>query len=400
MVLKLLLLLNFLFLTTLNSRIKEIFHIKETKFLLSNNDAKNESQYLNQVNAMPVTLERWKNKLFLVTPRFKQNIPATLSYLDITNLKTMGNYTPIFIPYPNQNVHDISSHNLTSVVIVRADVCDRLWILDSGKINNNREIASSIHIYDLRTDTHLRTFSLESLSNTNSDFSNIIIDVTSSTCEDAYAYVPDSDTYRLIVYRWKTNDSNAISHNYFHFDPIYGDFNFGSVHYQSQKGLYGISLSPVERDSYRTVYFHSIASTMGFTVSSKILQDWKYDQNKDVYEFKVMGSRGMNKQAKSSTLDMETGVLFYGLVLKNIIGCWNSYSGEEYNEHTQSNIILDNDQDLFPSDVRVDKTGNLWVLSNTLPIYINNNFDQSYINTKIYMTPVRQIIKGTVCDEM
>lgn len=83
--LKILLLLNFLFSITLGSRIKEIFHIKQTNFSLSNNSVKNDSQNFNQVSAMPVTLERWQNKLFLVTPRFKQNIPATLSYLDITS---------------------------------------------------------------------------------------------------------------------------------------------------------------------------------------------------------------------------------------------------------------------------------------------------------------------------
>lgn len=55
---------------------------------------------------------------------------------------------------------------------------------------------------------------------------------------------------------------------------------------------------------------------------------------------------------------------------------------------------------MYPSDVRVDRTGNLWVLSNTFPKYNAKEYDQNHINVKIYMTPVRQVIKGTICDEM
>lgn len=76
------------------------------------------------------------------------------------------------------------------------------------------------------------------------------------------------------------------------------------------------------------------------------------------------------------------------------------YSGEEYNEITQGIISLEKSSDMYPAEVRVDRTGNLWVLSNTFPIYNKKEYDQNLINVKIYMTPVRQVIKGTVCDEI
>eukprot|EP00102_Acyrthosiphon_pisum_P019541 XP_016656751.1 PREDICTED: protein yellow-like [Acyrthosiphon pisum] len=78
----------------------------------------------------------------------------------------------------------------------------------------------------------------------------------------------------------------------------------------------------------------------------------------------------------------------------------NNYSGEEYNELTQGVISLDNSIDMYPADVRVDRTGNLWVLSNSFQIYNKKDYDQNLINVKIYMTPVRQVIKGSICDEM
>lgn len=236
-----------------------------------------------------------------------------------------NNNIPIFIPYPNLKIHEIAEHNFTSVIKVRADVCDRLWILDNGKINNKRESAPSLYVYNLKTDMHLRTFNFGHLTNQNSDITNMEVDVTSSTCEDAYVYITDSETYRLLVYSWKTNDSFTLTHNFFHFDPLSGDIDLGKVHYQSQKGIYGITLSPMGRDGFRTVYFHSIASTMGFAVNSKILRSGNYDINMNVYDFKVMGTRGTNNQAAASSFDTETGVLFYGLLLKNALSCWNSY---------------------------------------------------------------------------
>jgi len=55
---------------------------------------------------------------------------------------------------------------------------------------------------------------------------------------------------------------------------------------------------------------------------------------------------------------------------------------------------------MYPADVRVDRTGNLWVLSNSFQIYNKKDYDQNLISVKIYMTPVRQVIKGSICDEM
>ncbi|XP_060875129.1 protein yellow-like [Metopolophium dirhodum] len=383
-----------------SSRIKEVFSLKQIYFSPINATTLKNDTKPGPTNVMPLALERWQNKLFLVTPRFKLDVPVTLSYINLTNMESYKNNTPILIPYPDRKMNEISEHNFKSVVKVRADVCDRLWILDNGKINNRQESIPVIHVYDLKNDLHLRTFDLGRLSIINSDITNMEVDVTSSTCEDAYAYIPDTETYRLLVYSWRTNESNSISHNYFHFDPLCGDIDLGEVHFQSQKGLYGITLSPTARDGFRTIYFHSIASTMGFAVSSKIIRSGNYDKNVNVYDFKVMGNRGTNKQATSSSFDMETGVLFYGLLLKNVLGCWNSYSGEEYNELTQGAISLDNSIDMYPADVRVDRTGNLWVLSNSFQIYNKKDYDQNLINVKIYMTPVRQVIKGSICDEM
>lgn len=67
-----------------SSRIKEVLNLKHIHFSPSNMTLQNNSKPMS-INVMPVALERWKNKLFLVTPRFKFDVSVTLSYIDITS---------------------------------------------------------------------------------------------------------------------------------------------------------------------------------------------------------------------------------------------------------------------------------------------------------------------------
>lgn len=60
-----------------------MFNLKQIYFT-SNEILKNDSKP-EPINAMPMALERWEKKLFLVTPRFKLDIPVTLSYINITS---------------------------------------------------------------------------------------------------------------------------------------------------------------------------------------------------------------------------------------------------------------------------------------------------------------------------
>lgn len=68
-----------------SSRIKEVFNFKQIYFSSTNETFKNDSKP-KPANAMIMTLERWKNKLFLVTPRLKPDVLATLSYINITSI--------------------------------------------------------------------------------------------------------------------------------------------------------------------------------------------------------------------------------------------------------------------------------------------------------------------------
>lgn len=64
--------------------------------------------------------------------------------------------SPVLIPYPNWNANLRDAKNLTSVVKVRSDPCDRLWVLDTGVVEGKMESPPSLQVFDLRQDVQIR----------------------------------------------------------------------------------------------------------------------------------------------------------------------------------------------------------------------------------------------------
>lgn len=65
----------------------------------------------------------------------------------------------------------------------------------------------------------------------------------------------------------------TFRHNYFHFDPLQGDFSIDGIPFQWDDGIFSITLGNRNSEGYRTAFFHPMASTSEFGVSTKVLQD-------------------------------------------------------------------------------------------------------------------------------
>lgn len=59
----------------------------------------------------------------------------------------------------------------------------------------------------------------------------------------------------------------------------------------------------------------------------------------------------------------------------------------------QDNVAL-----VYVSDIDADDEGNLWFLSNRLPILMKGSFNESEVNFRIFSVPVSLLIKDSVCD--
>jgi len=392
-----------------NPALKEMFHWKQLDFHYPDEAAKklavSSGEFVVE-NNLPLGVEVWKNKLFVTVPRWKSGIPASLNYIDLNEAeKTMS---PPLKPYPDWTSHKIyekdNSTKIVSTFRVRADECDRLWVLDTGLadiLGKAEQITPpKILIYDLKTDKLVHQFLFDpSHVKDNSFFANIVVDVAPGKCEHTYAYIPDLGSYAVIVYSLETDKSYRVKHHFFYMDPLSGNYNVGGVNFQWTDGIFSLALAPHDKnDGYRTIYFHPLSSTMEFTVNSRILQN-ETVANDDYYAYKVLGSRGPNTQATASFLDPKTGVLLYTQINKNGVGCWNSFTHpEDFSPETNHLVASDNETMIFPNDLKVDKESNLWLLTDRLPTHIYKKLDFEEVNYRIFKGHIPDLVKGTVCE--
>lgn len=60
----------------------------------------------------------------------------------------------------------------------------------------------------------------------------------------------------LLFHSLRKNKIWSFSHNYFHFDPLHGDFNIAGNEFQWDDGIFSITLGALQQDGFRTAYFH------------------------------------------------------------------------------------------------------------------------------------------------
>ncbi|KAL4714435.1 hypothetical protein ACJJTC_017730 [Scirpophaga incertulas] len=350
-------------------------------------------------NALPVGIERWRNKLFVSVPRWRPGIPATLNYIP---LDVPYQPSPKLIPYPSWQGNELGNceSGLNTVYRIKADKCDRLWVLDVGTYGYDPNVTNlcpyALNVYDLKTDQRIRRYVFRPEDIVPSTFiANIAVDIGSS-CDDAFAYFSDELGYGLIAYSWEQNKSWRFSHSYFMPDPLVGDFNIAGLNFQwGAEGIFGITLSPIGLDGYRTLYFTPLSSHTEFSVSTRILRD-ESKVSGSYKDFKVVGVRGPDTHTTSKVMD-NSAVQLFSLIDQNAIGCWNSALPLK----PQNVGVVDKDDVglVFPSDVKIDEGKNVWVMSDRMPVFLESELDYSDINFRIYTARLDTLLQGTVCEQ-
>lgn len=149
--------------------------------------------------------------------------------------------------------------------------------------------------------------------------------------------------------------------------------------------------------STRTVYFHALSSTCEFSVPNFILQNETLALSPGSYrDYTFLGDRGPQGQSSAESFDETSNVLFYTQVNKDAVGCWNVNK-----PYTPDNLgLVDSDSDalIFPNDVKIDRDGNLWVLSDRMPIFIYSKLNATEYNYRILNGKISDLILGTACE--
>ncbi|XP_018803085.1 PREDICTED: L-dopachrome tautomerase yellow-f2-like [Bactrocera latifrons] len=356
-------------------------------------------------NNVPMGATHYKGRLFVTMPRRRIGIPSTLNYIDLQ--KDSKQYSPKLHAYPDfetNYLNPISPANpkrIISVYRTTVDACKRLWFIDTGMLeypNNRTQVQRpAIWVIDLSNDRVLHRYEIpESIVDTGRGLASITIDVFERACNDAFAYIPDLLYRQLYVFSLNDNRMWAFSHNYFNFDPLGGDLQIGGQTFRWDDGIFSITLGSYAPDGYRTVYFHPMASNTEFEVDSSVLQNEANAARSDHgNDFRPLGSRGDNHQSTMHSYDQNSGIIFYAEIQRNGIGCWNT--NKPFSAQNHGTVAQDAQRMIYPSDLTIDDEDNVWMMTNSMPIFIYSTLDPNVVNFRVWKQNVNEAAKNTVC---
>jgi hypothetical protein len=250
-------------------------------------------------------------------------------------------------------------------------------------------------VFDLATDRRIRRYEFRPEdTNPNTFIANIAIDI-GKNCEDAYAYFSDELGYGLISYSWEQNKSWRFAHSFFFPDPLRGDFNIAGLNFQwGEEGIFGMALSSLQADGYRTLFFSPLASHREFSVSTKVLRD-STRLEESFHDFSYFQEERAGNAHTTSRVMSETGVMLFNLIDQNAVGCWDSST--PYSPQNHGIVDRDDETLVFPADVKIDETNTVWVISDRMPVFLIAELDYTDINFRIFSAPLDTLLAGTVC---
>ncbi|XP_053946313.1 L-dopachrome tautomerase yellow-f2-like [Anastrepha ludens] len=368
------------------------------------NDVDQNASYI-PYNNVPMGVTHYKGRLFVTMPRRRTGIPSTLNYIDLQ--KDGKQHSPKLHAYPDFETNYLNpnfepnSNRIISVYRTTVDACKRLWFIDTGMLeypNNRMQVQRpAIWVIDLVNDRVLHRYEIPaSIVETGRGLASIAVDAYERQCNEAFAYIPDLVNRLLLVFSMKENRMWSFSHNYFNFDPLAGDLHIGGQSFRWDDGIFSITLGPFGPDGYRTAYFHPMASNMEFVVDTSVLQNEANAARSDHGDdFRPLGSRGVKRQSTMHQYDTRTDTIFFAEIQHNGVGCWNTK--KPFSPQNLGIVAQDAQRMIYPSDLTVDEDGNIWVMTNSMPIFIYSTLDVSVTNYRVWKQNVYEAARNTVC---
>lgn len=279
------------------------------------------------------------------------------------------------------------------------DVCGRLWLVDYAVITTQ----SQILIFDLQSHTLTKRVNLTEHTTSSLITGNIVVDVEESSCDKAFAYITlnaysiFTNQFDLLVYDLEHDKSWEISRYLFQSElPSFNHYT-KEVHEKLTliTELSGIALSvknATANNGYRTLYVQPFNNSYIYTISTKALRNPEDPQlANDIFD--ILGFKGENTESSYLYMDQKTGILFYDLVTRNAIGCWNSRKYPDNFSVNTTAVIASDTKLKFVFNLKADKSGeNLWIAMK------KQRLDEPPYEFNIFYISIKDLIKGTVCE--
>jgi hypothetical protein len=246
--------------------------------------------------------------------------------------------------------------------LLQIDQCGRLWVVDSGTVNifatvRKRICQPQLLVFNLKNKKLLLRYRIpDSVLEPHSLLTTVVADVldVNGRCREAFAYIADVTGYGLIVVDAHREKSWRVVSNYFYAYPLHGHFELNNEEFDLMDGVIGLALSPPQNDKKdKTLYFHSLASVRESWVSAALLRnESNFPDFSNAVADKFFVSQGTRAgQSAPSAMNAEGSALFFSVMTKNSLNCWNPKL--PYNENNIVEVDRDDITFQFASGLKV-----------------------------------------------
>ncbi|XP_014204829.1 protein yellow-like [Copidosoma floridanum] len=331
-------------------------------------------------NTVPTGLEIGWNRIFIAVPRLRAGVPSTLNFVP---RQIPPGSSPRLQAYPSWEWHsagkgDFNCSKLISVYRVRADKCNRLWVLDSG-INTSIDdftvaCPPKILIFDLQTDRLVRIVSFpREAVRTNSLFTNLVLDdTTATTCDDVYVYVTDTTGPGLVVVEGATGRSWRFLHASMLPHPDQATYRIGRDTFELFDGIVGLAFSP----RLATVYYQPLATDRLFSVATSALRAGP-PGFEDQLPVTLIGRK--SSQGLGLAVDPRDDSILFSPLTETAVASWQPQT------NSQRILAYSPEKLQFAAEVRwVERdSGNVWALTSRFHKFFKKQVNPRDTNIRV-----------------
>ncbi|CAK1596073.1 unnamed protein product [Parnassius mnemosyne] len=373
-----------------------VFPSEETKSLAI------QKRYYVPGNSVPIDVDvqhrqgATRSRIFVAIPRFDEGRPMTLGTVD-----DQGRISA----YPDYSWHDNQGFNcngMTSVFRVAIDECNRLWVMDTGKIGEKQVCPPQVLAFDLTTDQLIYRHIVKEPSYIPSSlFITPVVDVrrNGDDCSDTFLYVADVSGFGFLVVDVANDRTWRVTHRLTFPFPSRGTFTIDGESFDLMDGVLGMALSPLHAGNDRYLYFHALASTTENVVRTSILRNSSFihDPNAQPQSMNVFAEERPNQSA-AEAMD-RNGILYFGLMDPPSIWCWNSAT--EFAQRNFHKVAVNQETLQFAGGLKIVNNlkgeQELWVLTSSFQRVMTGSLSSNRVNYRIHAEKISILMQNSPC---
>ncbi|KAK7870495.1 hypothetical protein R5R35_002901 [Gryllus longicercus] len=347
-------------------------------------------------------LEVGWNRIFVAMPRLRPGVAATLAWLPKDG--PLGS-SPQLQAYPDWRWHSAEANcsGLISVYRVRADRCDRLWVLDAGLVDSlgsyTPVCAPKLLTFDLRTDRLVRSVTFPSdVRRLQSLFTNLVLDeAPGGGCDDLFIYITDTAAPGLVVYDVQRDATWRLNHASFWPHPDWSTYEVAGERFTLMDGVVGLALSPPQptppaapfpglqhldagaaapAGGDRILYFQPLAADRLFSIPTSALRAGPPPEGEDL-PVTLVGHK--SSQSANLAVDQSDGTVYFSPVRETALAAYSPTS------HTTRVVVYDPERLQFSSELVIAPRdqGRFWLTSSRFQKYFRRTWSPNEINLRL-----------------